>query len=55
MIWLGYAICWLAVGAAVTAAVIVTHKASVIWFFLIPLMINLRYKKTGDDGSNEEK
>ena len=29
---------WLSVGAAVTAAVIMTNSAAPIWFFIIPLV-----------------
>ncbi len=44
---------WLGVSAAIITALTITGKASVLWFFLIPLFGTIGFKQT--EKKNDEK
>lgn len=44
---------WLGVSAAIITALLITGKASVLWFFLIPLLGTVGFKQT--EKENDEK
>ena len=48
MIWIGYAAAWISTAAAVIAGMYLTGSAWCLWALLIPLMIKMEHRETGD-------
>lgn len=52
--YIAYSAAWVATGAAVCVAVIVTRRVSPMWFFLLPMLISVGGAKSKEDTQNEQ-
>jgi len=50
-VFIAYGLAWLATGLAISVAIYFTHSITPLWFFLMPMLINIK----GYSGNKEDK